>query len=197
MSFRLKGKVVFFATNNVNKFNEVRRLLTEHRIAVGMLRVKALEIQSESLMEISKASVVDAYARCHLPVVVEDTGLFVKALNGFPGPYAAYVYKTIGNVGLLQLMKKAHCRDAFFESVVAYCDSDQACPMTFVGKVNGEVANEEKKARNESAFGFDPVFRPVGADRTFAEMSAVEKNCCSHRAEAFGRFARWYKRFQR
>jgi len=104
MNFQLKGRVIFFATNNVNKFNEARMVFSEYKIAVGLLRVKTLEVQSDSLEEIAKTSVVEAFRKCNLPVIVEDAGLFVEALNGFPGPYAAYVYKTIGNKGLLQLM---------------------------------------------------------------------------------------------
>src|SRR4030042_4925204 len=95
--FKLKGKVVFFATNNIHKFNEARGVLAKHGISAGMLRVKPLEIQSDVLSEIATASVIDAFNRCRLPVIVEDAGLFVDALEGFPGPYAAYVYKTVGN----------------------------------------------------------------------------------------------------
>src|SRR4030042_679240 len=120
MKFQLKGRVVFFATNNVNKFNEARSILTEYDIAVGMLRVKVLEIQSDSLSEIAQASVKDTFNRCNLPIIVEDAGLFIDALKGFPGPYAAYVYKTIGNQGLLKLMEKEKARKARFESAVAY-----------------------------------------------------------------------------
>ena len=105
MNFKLKGRVIFFATNNINKFNEARKVLAEYKIAVGMLRVKTLEIQSESLEEIAKTSVIEAFEKCNLPVIAEDAGLFIHALKGFPGPYAAYVYKTIGNRGLLQLME--------------------------------------------------------------------------------------------
>src|SRR5512137_2182694 len=96
-----KHKVVFFATGNINKFNEARSILGQHGIAVGMLRLKGDEIQSESLREIAEASAKNAYQRCHLPIFVEDAGLFIDALNGFPGPYAAYVYHTIHNNGIL------------------------------------------------------------------------------------------------
>jgi len=83
MAFQLKGRVIFFATNNVHKFNEARMVLAEHGITVGMLRVKTLEVQNDNLEEIARVSVVDAFARCNLPVIVEDAGLFVEALNGF------------------------------------------------------------------------------------------------------------------
>src|SRR5512139_633830 len=94
-----RGKIVFFATGNVNKFNEARSILSQYGVAVGMLKLKGDEVQSDSLQEIAEKSVKNAYETCHLPIFVEDAGLFIDALKGFPGPYAAYVYKTIHNSG--------------------------------------------------------------------------------------------------
>ena len=194
MGFQLKGRVIFFATNNVNKFQEARKVLSEHKIAVGMLRVKTLEIQSESLEEIAKASVIESFRNCHLPVIVEDAGLFVEALNGFPGPFAAYVYRTIGNRGLLQLMKNVKNRKAKFMSAVAYFSADCESPTCFIGEAFGEIAKEERKSSSEQGFGFDPIFQPAKSVKTFAEMSIIEKNRYSHRANALHKFAEWYKR---
>jgi XTP/dITP diphosphohydrolase len=193
MSLQLKGHFVFFATNNVNKFNEAREVLAESRIAVGMLRVKSLEIQSESLGEIAQASVMEASEKCRLPMVVEDAGLFVDALNGFPGPYAAYVYRTIGNKGLLRLMERIDKRKAEFKSVVAYFSSQLESPMCFEGTVTGEIVHRERKATNKMGFGFDPIFKPDNSDKTFAQMNVAEKSKRSHRAAAFRKFAEWYK----
>jgi len=193
MEFKLKGKVIFFATNNFHKFNEARRVLAEYKIAVGMLRVKALEIQSDSLSDIAQASAIDAFGRCHLPVIVEDAGLFVNALNGFPGPYSAYVYKTVGNVGLLKLMENVEDRKATFKSVIAYYDGHGA-PVCFEGEAAGKIVNEERRGNGKSGFGFDPIFQPAGNAKTFAEMALEEKNGFSHRAKAISKFAKWYKK---
>lgn len=196
MNFQLKGRVIFFATNNVNKFNEARMVFGEYKIAVGMLRVKTLEVQNDSLEEIAKASVMEAFRKCNLPVIVEDAGLFVEALNGFPGPYAAYVYKTIGNKGLLKLMEKAENRRAVFQSAIAYYSADLESPICFKGEVVGEITREEKIASNSSGFGFDPIFQPVNLGKTFAEMTIKEKNKYSHRAKALRKFAEWYRKHQ-
>jgi len=192
MSFKLQGRVIFFATSNINKFNEARKVLAEHRIAVGMLRVKTLEIQNDGLREIAESSVVDAFRKVKLPIIVEDAGLFVDSLGGFPGPYAAYVYKTIGNEGLLRLMEKVEDRSAKFRSVMAYFSSELELPVCFDGEVVGEITREERKG--EGSFGFDPVFKPAGSNKTFAEMGTVEKNRFSHRAKALRKFAEWYKK---
>jgi XTP/dITP diphosphohydrolase len=190
-----KGKVVYFATGNINKFNEARSILSQHGIAVGMLKLKGDEIQSESLKEIAQKSVQNAYRRSHLPIFVEDAGLFIDALNGFPGPYAAYVFKTVHNSGILKIMENIADRNSKFQSVIAYCDEQNPCePLYFGGEVKGEITLTERKEQGNSGFGFDPIFRPVGSDKTFAEMTIAEKNSYSHRAMAICKFAQWYKK---
>ena len=192
--FRLKGRVVFFATGNFNKFNEVCSILSPYGIAVGMLRVKGDEIQSDSLKEIAKASAVDAFSRCHLPVIVEDAGLFIDALNGFPGPYAAYAYKTIHNDGVLKLMEGVGNRKAKFQSAIAYYDESSCEPVVFEGESVGRITLTERREQGKSGFGFDPIFQPSGSEKSFAEMTIEEKNGFSHRAMAVRKFAEWYKR---
>ncbi len=194
MAFKLKGRVIFFATNNVNKFNEARRVLAEYKMAAGMLRVKTAEIQSADLREIARTSAQDAFTRCHLPVIVEDAGLFVDALHGFPGPYAAYAYKTIGNKGLLKLMENVENRKAVFQSAIAYCDSDSEAPVVFEGEAEGKITKKEHVGNGKASFGFDPIFQPSGSAETFAEMTLEEKNGFSHRAVAVRKFAEWYKK---
>ncbi|MGQ9506247.1 MAG: XTP/dITP diphosphatase [Candidatus Bathycorpusculaceae bacterium] len=191
MSFKFEGKFIFFATNNINKFNEARRVLAEYKIAVGMLRVKTFEIQSESLEEIAKTSAIEAFKKSNLPLITEDAGLFIEALNGFPGPYAAYVYKVIGNKGILRLMENIENRKAKFQSVIAYCASKSET-LCFKGEVAGIITREER--RGNEGFGFDPIFEPLnGVGKTFAEMTVEEKNRYSHRASALRKFAEWYK----
>lgn len=190
MGFQLRGRVIFFATNNINKFNEARKVLAEYKIAVGMLRVKAYEIQSDDLEEIAKASAQQAFEKCHLPIIVEDAGLFVEALNGFPGPYASFVYKTIGNEGLLKLMQNVKNRQAKFQSVIAYLSAELKSPLCFKGEVMGEITTEMRKG--VSGFGFDPIFKPENSEKTFSEMGIAEKNVFSHRAKALRKFAEWY-----
>jgi XTP/dITP diphosphohydrolase len=123
---------------------------------------------------------------------VEDAGLFVDALKGFPGPYAAYVYKTISNPGLLKLMENVKDRKATFRSVMAYYDG-QSEPVCFEGEASGRIAYDEIWGNLKTGFGFDPIFQPEGSKKTFAEMTIEEKNGFSHRANAIRKFAEWYK----
>jgi XTP/dITP diphosphohydrolase len=168
-------------------------VLAEYKIALGMLRVKTAEIQSDSLNEIAQRSAMDAFRRCRLPVIVEDAGLFIEALKGFPGPYAAYVYKKIGNAGLLKLMENVENRKAKFQSTIAYYDGHLEASTSFEGEAAGEITKEERKRNGKSGFGFDPIFQPCGSAKAFAEMTVEEKNGYSHRARAVRKFAEWYK----
>jgi len=186
-----KGKVAFLVTGNINKFNEARLVLAEYGISVAMLKMEAVEIQDDNLEKIAKASVKDAVSKIQLPLFVEDAGLFIKALKGFPGPYSSYVYRTIGNKGVLKLMENVKNRDAYFLSAIAYYSPQEKAPKCFHGRVEGEISKEE---RGKGGFGFDPIFVPHGGDgRTFGEMSLAEKNKFSHRAEALRKFAEWYR----
>ena len=187
------GKVVFFATNNFHKFKEARDILKKTDLNMGMLRIKGPEIQSNSLIEIASNCALETFKQFCLPIVVEDAGLFIDELNGFPGPYAAYTYKTIGNKGLIQLMKNFRNRKAHFKSVVAYLDSLTMPPVIFEGASEGEIKISEYIDCAGSGFGFDPIFSPSGSIKTFAQMTIEEKNSFSHRARAFRKFAEWYR----
>jgi len=178
-------------TGNVHKFNEARRVLAEYNIATAMLNLEAVEVQDDSLENIAKASAEDAAKKSSLPVFVEDAGLFVKALNGFPGPYSSYVFRTVGVKGILRLMQNERKRDAYFLSVVAFSKPQELLePKFFSGMVEGKIAYEE---RGKQGFGFDPVFEPYGGNsKTFAEMTTQKKNKYSHRAQALRKFAKWY-----
>ena len=184
-----RGKVAYFVTSNIHKFQEARRVLSEYKIATAKLRVGAVEIQDDNLENIAEASVLDAVKNCGLPIFVEDAGLFIEALKGFPGPYSKYVYNTIGTKGILKQMKNIEKRDAYFQSVIAFNSPDEQ-PTCFRGKVDGKISLQE---RGTSGFGYDPIFEPTAGDgRTFAEMTLNEKNGYSHRAEALRKFAEWY-----
>jgi XTP/dITP diphosphohydrolase len=184
-----RGKVAYFVTSNIHKFQEARSVLSEYKIATAKLKVEAVEIQDDSLENIAKYSALDAVNNCGLPVFVEDAGLFVEALHGFPGPYSRYVYDTVGVDGILKLMKNIENRGAYFMSVVAF-GSPKEQPVCFVGKVEGKISLQE---RGTAGFGYDPIFIPLKGDgRTFAEMTTAQKNRFSHRAGALRRFAEWY-----
>ena len=152
------------------------------------------EIQSEDLREVAERSVLYAYDVLREPVMVEDAGLFIEALNGFPGPFSSYVYKTIGVEGILKLMRGVEDRRAKFVSVIAFYSPITEPVKFFTGEVEGRISEE---ARGSKGFGFDPIFIPAEGDgRTFGEMDVEEKNKLSHRARAARKFAEWILRIR-
>jgi XTP/dITP diphosphohydrolase len=184
-----RGKVAYFVTSNIHKFMEARKILSEYGLAAAKLKVEAVEIQDDSLENIAKYSVNDAVKRCGLPIFVEDSGIFVESLKGFPGPYSRYIHDTVGIGSIVKLMENIENRNAHFRSVVAFASPTEQ-PVCFVGKVEGKISLQK---RGTGGFGYDPIFVPLEGDgRTFGEMTMTEKNRFSHRARALRKFAEWY-----
>jgi len=181
---------LIFVTSNRHKFEEASELAARHGIELEHRDTPYIEIQADELEHVVRPGAQQACALLKAPCFVEDAGLFIRALRGFPGPYSNYVFHTLGNEGVLKLMGGKSDRRAEFRSAIGYCEPGQR-PEVFTGKVEGTIAHEPKGTRG---FGFDPVFvASEGNGRTFAEMSTSEKNRLSHRARALETFFRWYK----
>ena len=190
MTLKPLKRVIFLVTGNIHKFNEARNVLSEFDLSTAMLNIDTVEIQADSIEEIAKTSAVDAAKKCCLPIIVEDAGLFIDALNGFPGPYSSHVFRTLGTEGILKLMKDTKRRNAHFESAIAFYSPELKSPESFHGKTEGKITEQ---TRGLEGFGFDPIFLPPqGQGKTFAEMPLTEKNRYSHRAKALRGFAEWY-----
>jgi len=178
---------IYFATSNDSKFAEAELALAEFGVRLGRLRTKGTELQSDDVAVIASAAASRLATLQHKPFFVEDTGLFVKSLAGFPGAYAAFVNRTIGPRGLLRLLAGSSDRSAEFVSAVAYVQASRR-PRVFVGRLRGEIS---LKVRGSRGFGFDPVFVPEGMKRTLGELSLNEKCLVSHRSRALKSFGRW------
>lgn len=174
---------LFFASSNRHKFEEAKEILSSFGIRLKFLKFRAVEIQSDSLFEIARKKSLDAYSKCKKPVIIEDDGLFIDSLGGFPGPYSSYVFKTIGNAGVIKLVKKD--RNAKFCAIISYCDGKKR-PIQFKGITKGKIASRQRG----KGWGYDPIFVPKGKTKTYGEMK--EKNTISHRYRALKKFARWY-----
>jgi len=140
------------------------------------------------LKEIASFAAKEASQATRHAVIAEDSGFFVHALGGFPGPYSSFVYRTIGNKGILRLMEYARSREAHFQAAVAFCKLESQ-PICFSANVKGVVSRHVK---GRHGFGFDPIFIPSEGDgRTFAQMGTWEKNLLSHRGRAFQQLFNW------
>ena len=173
---------LFFASSNIHKFNEAKKILNEFGINLGFFKCDLEEIQSNSLKEIAKHKAEQAFKKCKKPIIVEDDGIFIDSLNGFPGPYSSYVFKTIGNKGILKLLKQN--RKAKFISVITFYDRKNF--ESFESKVNGTISKEIIGV----GWGYDPIFIPCNSKKTFAQLK--NKNEISHRFKSLKKFSNWY-----
>ena len=178
---------MWFATSNDHKFKECLFVLQDFGIVLSRLPSKGLELQVSEPSEVAAHSAAEAYRTSQRPLFVEDTGLFVDSLGGFPGTYASFVFRTLSLDGMLKLMKGVADRGAEFVSSVAYCDSS-SMPQVFTGRLRGMIA---LRPSGLGGFGFDPIFIPEGAKHTLASMTLAEKCAISHRAIALRAFAEW------
>lgn len=174
-----------FVTGNAGKVRELAALLTDLGVEVVQDRRGYPEIQHDDLSGVTEAGAGYLMATgLAPPFVLEDSGLFVDALDGFPGVFSRHALDTIGLDGIVRLLSREpdpEGRGAEFRSDLCYVDEEGA-PHHFEGAVRGFLTD---RARGEGGFGFDPLFVPEGGDgRTFAEMSADEKNALSHRGRA-------------
>ena len=183
-------RVIQFATKNKGKFDEAACVAIKYGIELAQVRIEKYETQDDDLRKIATVAAEQALLELKTSAIVaEDAGFFIDALNGFPGPYSSYVYKTLGVNGILKLMEKTSKREAHFASAVAYCGGGHT--KCFEGIVKGKV---DFRPRGKQGFGFDPIFIPNQGDgRTFAQMDIDQKNQYSHRALAFSKFCKWAK----
>lgn len=171
-------------TSNRHKAEEVASFFAGVA-EVEHISLEIPESQDSDVQNIAREKARSAWGQVRRPLIVDDTAFSIDALNGFPGPYAAYVQRTIGNEGVLRLMAGQENRKAHFETAIAYADRAGEIRI-FSGVVEGEVTDAP---RGKEGFGYDPIFAVGG--RTFAEIPMEEKNLISHRARALAAFRAW------
>ncbi|MBI4258917.1 MAG: XTP/dITP diphosphatase [Thaumarchaeota archaeon] len=184
----MNKKVIRVATGNAKKFEEIRSILEGYGLKAEMVEGKTLEIQHDDIKAIAETALRQALSNKKGPLLLEDAGLFIDALKGFPGPYSSYVFRTVGVEGIIQLMKGVKSRDAEFKSIVAYGGTVRRIWL-FEGNVKGCIT---ETPRGSKGFGFDPIFTPLDHSKTFAEVTMTEKNQVSHRGQALMKFTDWY-----
>ena len=179
--------MITFITGNEHKVIEAENIFKVHGIELEHVDLGYMEPQG-TLEEVAMFGAKYASHELNRPVIVEDAGLFIRALNDFPGVYSHYVQDTIGNQGILKLLADTDDRYAEFRSVIGYCAPNSE-PKIFLGKVKGEIAVEE---RGDLGFAFDPLFYVPSLGKTFGELTTDEKNQFSHRKNSLEQFIKWY-----
>lgn len=178
---------IIFATNNAHKLSEVQAVLGDsfELVTPRMCGVEEDIPETAATLEGNASQKSHyLYEKTGLDCFADDTGLEVEALGGEPGVHSAR-YATDGhdfaanNRLLLKNLAGEENRRARFRTVI--CLIEQGKEHLFEGIVEGRIIDHEA---GSEGFGYDPLFVPEGCDRTFAEMSAEQKNGISHRGRA-------------
>jgi XTP/dITP diphosphohydrolase len=186
---------VVFATHNPNKIKEVQNLVPDGikiRSLVDIGYDQVIEENGQTLEENAFIKANTIYEYCGLACFSDDTGLIVPFLHGAPGVYSARYAGEQASADdnirkLLQELDGHNNRSAYFETVIAYRDSE-GMRYSFSGKAEGTITHNR---HGVNGFGYDPIFRPNGYSETFAELSLSAKNKISHRAKAFLKFSQF------
>jgi XTP/dITP diphosphohydrolase len=168
-------------TSNAGKVRELAAALEPVGHTVAQRALEYPEVQAPTLAAVVEFG-LEWLAQRHSgqALLIDDAGLFVDALGGFPGVYSRYAYDTIGPTGVLALLGDGEARSAEFRCVLGLLLPDGG-RRQFRGSCRGRIAREP---RGDGGFGYDPVFVPAGDVRTFAELPLAEKNALSHRGRA-------------
>jgi len=169
---------LYFITGNKNKFSEVNAIIPN----VEQLDIDLPEIQSIDAKEIIKAKLLEALNHKQDEFIVEDTSLYFDCLNDLPGPLIKWFMKTIGNEGLFNIVEKLGNNKAEAKTIIGYAKSLDEI-YYFEGSIKGSIVSPVGRF----GFGWDPIFKPDGFSKSFAELTEEEKNEISMRRTALNK----------
>ncbi len=210
--------MINFVTTNPGKVAEAREYLGE---PVEQFEFDYPERQATDLATVAAHGARAAYRHVGEPVIVDDSGLTIDALGGFPGPYSSYVEDKLGIERVWELARAEDDQSGAFRAVMAYCDGEsfEATPEPVDTDRRGQdiAADERGEATTDEQVDDEAIpvrlfegvapgtivaprgdggfgFDPIFEydGQTYAEMSTEEKNAISHRGRALAKFAEWY-----
>ncbi len=167
-------KPLYFLTGNENKLRESQAILPN----IEGFNLEILEMQHTDPMIIMRQKLQEAQKHRTGQFIVEDTSLLIEGMNGLPGPLIKWFEKTIGLEGIAKIAE-LYGKKAIAKVLIGYTNGSTV--EFFDGSLPGMIVSP----RGTNGFGWDKIFIPNGYDRTFAEMTAEEKNKISMRKIAF------------
>ena len=189
------GIEILFASHNVHKVDEIKKLLPAKFTVIGLHDIQFNEVIEEPYdtyeeNAIAKASLI--FKRTGIRCFADDSGLEVDALEGKPGVlsarYAGQTNNSEENIRkVLNELGDEKNRTASFQSVIAYISGDEHITV-FKGKVEGKI---NYTPLGKGGFGYDPIFIPDGFEETFGQLPETIKNKISHRAKAMEKFVEY------
>lgn len=180
-------KKIVFATNNYNKFNEIKYILPKN---IKLISLKDLDFNEQieesgnTLKDNAKIKSNYIFNKYSLSCFSDDSGLLIDYLNGEPGvyssTYAGVPRNDLNNmIKVLEKLKNINNRLAYFKTIISLNLGSKN--LIFSGELMGTISNSIK---GNNGFGYDPIFIPKGYNRTLGELSLSIKNKISHRALA-------------
>tara|TARA_Y100000991_G_scaffold170184_1_gene131904 strand:+ start:411 stop:995 length:585 start_codon:yes stop_codon:yes gene_type:complete len=190
---------IVFATNNKNKIKEVQKLLPNNIELIGLKDIGCEDDIPETQHTIKGNSIQKVNyinSKYNLDCFADDTGLEISALNGDPGVhsarYAGLERNSKKNIEkVLKNLNNIKNRNAQFKTVIALSYKGEI--LTFEGVCEGVIS---KEIQGDGGFGYDPIFKPKGINKTFAELSFDEKNKISHRAIAIKKLIDYFNKLK-
>ncbi len=176
--------MIHFITSSTNKFSEVKPILDN----IEQLNIDLPEIQEIDAKKIIESKLREALTRHDGEFIVEDTGLYMDCLGGFPGPLIKWFLKAVGNQGLFEITEKLGNSSAQAKTIIGYSNNKGEINF-FEGILNGKIVSP----RGENGFGWDEIFMPDNYDKTLAQMTSDEKNQISMRRNAVNKLKDFLK----
>ncbi|WP_300666296.1 non-canonical purine NTP diphosphatase [Fluviicola sp.] len=188
---------LLFASSNEHKIAEIKAILPHGLQLISLKEIHFHDEIPETADTIEENAIQKATFladKMHIPCFADDTGLVIPSLNGEPGVYSARYAGSQrdahDNMDLvLEKLKDQSDRKAYFTTVIALYINHKV--HLFEGRINGTIITEK---RGNNGFGYDPIFVPEGSEKTFAEMTADEKNEMSHRGRSLAKMTEYLKR---
>lgn len=181
-------KKILIGTHNIGKFREISFLLNKKikKISPNSLKIKSPKETGNTFLANAKLKAKYFSKYVNFPVISDDSGLCIKALNGNPGIYSARLAKRHGSFfkameTILEKMKNKKNRSAVFICSLSYI-SEKKKSYSVVGKIKGTIS---KKIIGKRGFGYDPIFIPDKYLVTFGQMPKLKKILIDHRYIAF------------
>ena len=173
--------VLYFITGNENKFKEIKEMIPE----IEKLELDLLEIQELDSKKVIEEKLNEAKKVHSGEFICEDTSVHLNCLNGFPGPLIKWMIKSIKQEGIYELVLKFEDHGAIARTLIGYYDGKET--KFFEGVLEGEIV----EAKGTGGFGWDPIFKPKGLDKTLGELKLDYKNKISSRILAIQKLKKY------
>ena len=181
-------KKIVYVTGNWSKIMSAKNILEPLGIEVDNIKMETTEIQADTVEEVAIHSAKEASDKLKCAVLKNDTGLFIEALNGFPGPYTHYVDERLGEDGILKLLENEENRNACFIEAFAYCEYGKD-PVVFTSITKGTIAKEKS---GTYGWSWDFIFIPEGKEKTLGNYPDEER-CLMWNTDAYYKLAEYLK----